>query len=375
MEQIKRMILLHVPVSGCNFRCKYCYITIQKLWNSSLPYFEHSPEEVGRAFSQERLGGTCFFNICGSGETLIHPGLIDIIHSVLLQGHYVEVVTNGSLTKRFEKIVEFPLELLERLSFKFSFHYLELKRLNMFDEFFNNIQMIKNAGCSFTVEMTATDNLEPFIDDIKKICMENLGALCHLTIVRDDSKENIPVLSAHSLDEYYNIWKQFNSDMLDFKKNIFGIRRNEFCYAGDWTLSVTLSNGAIRKCYNSPIIGNIYENLEEPIKFEAIGKCPIPHCYNGHAHLAFGVIPELDTPSYADIRNRKCIDGSEWLSPKMKNFMSSKLYKSNNEYGQFRKKKLYMVSSGKILKSNIYNSIRKRMTEDQVYAIKKMLKK
>lgn len=375
MEQIKRMILLHVPVSACNFKCKYCYITIQKLWNSSLPNFQHSPDEVGRALSKKRLGGSCFVNICGSGETLIHPELIDIIHSILKQGHYVEVVTNGSLTKRFQEIVKFSPELLERLTFKFSLHYLELKRLELFDVFFNNIQMIKNAGCSFTVEMTATDDLEPYIDEIKGMCMKRLGALCHVTIARDDSKKDIPVLSAHTLEEYYNIWAQFNSYMLDFKKTIFGIKRREFCYAGDWTLSVTLSNGAIRKCYGSPITGNIYENMEEPIKFEAIGKCPIAHCYNGHAHLAFGVIPELDTPSYADIRNRKCIDGSEWLNPKMKRFFSSKLYKSNNEYGEFRKKSLYMVSSVKILKSNIYNSIRKRMTDDQVYAIKKMLKK
>ncbi len=51
MDQIKRMIVAHVPVTTCNFKCKYCYITIQNHWNSALPEFEHKPEEVGRAFS------------------------------------------------------------------------------------------------------------------------------------------------------------------------------------------------------------------------------------------------------------------------------------------------------------------------------------
>ena len=40
----------------------------------------------------------------------------------------------------------------------------------------------------------------------------------------------------------------------------------------------------------------------KPIRFEAIGcKCTQPHCYNGHAFLTLGDIPELNTPTYASL--------------------------------------------------------------------------
>lgn len=49
---------------------------------------------------------------------------------------------------------------------------------------------------------------------------------------------------------------------------------------------------------------------------------------------------ELSTPTYAEERNRVCEDGSEWLKPEMKAFMSGKLYESNQPYGSIRKMKI-----------------------------------
>ena len=338
MDRIKRLIIAHVPVSACNLRCGYCYITLQKRWNAELPKFDHTPKEIGDALSKQRLGGICFINLCASGETLIPPEIISIIYNLLIQGHYIEVVTNGTLSKRFDEIIKMPKELLERLTFKFSFHYLELKRLNMFDVFFDNIQKIRNAGCSFTVELTPHDELEPYIKDIKDICMKNLGALCHLTIARNDLDKNITVLSKHTLAEYSEIWSQFDSEMFNFKKRIFQEKRKEFCYAGDWTAYINIGTGKITKCYWPIEIGNIFD--DKPINFEAIGKCPLAHCYNGHAHLAFGVIPSLISLSYFEIRNKRCNDGSDWMSLRMKQFTSGKLKNNNIEYSNIKKLKI-----------------------------------
>jgi MoaA/NifB/PqqE/SkfB family radical SAM enzyme len=355
MDKIRRLIVAHVPVSTCNLRCKYCYITIKNKWNAELPKFTHSPEEIGLALSRERLGGSCFVNICGSGETLLPPEIIDIIKNILKQGHYVEVVTNGTVSKRINEIVKLPLELLNRLTFKFSFHYLELKRLNFFDVFFENIYKIKKAGCSFSVEMTPYDELEPYIDDIKDMCLKRLGALCHLTIARDDRTKDITLLSKHSMKDYAKIWGQFNSNMFDFKKRIFHEKRKEFCYAGDWSAYINLGTGEITKCYYPIKVGNIFDDMDKPLNFEAIGKCPIAHCYNGHAFLTFGVIPTLKTPTYADIRNRKCLDGSEWLSPEMKEFMSEKLEDNNTKYSIVKKFKIRIKTAKKLS----YHKIRK----------------
>ncbi len=359
MDRIKRLIVAHVPVSACNLRCKYCYITLQKRWNAEIPRFDHTPEEIGEALSIERLGGVCLVNLCASGETLL-PGLMTgIIENILKQGHYVEVVTNGTLPKRFDEIVQMPAESLERLTFKFSFHYLELKRLDRFDVFFANIRRIREAGCSYTVEMTPTDELEPHIDEVKDLCIRELGALCHLTIARNDREKDIPVLSSHSFREYVETWSPFDSDMFDFKKTLFQAKRAEFCYAGDWTAYINLGTGAITKCYCSAAVGNLFD-MSKPIQFEAIGRCPLAYCYNGHAHMALGVIPSVTTPTYADIRNRRCADGSEWLNPRMKQFMMGKLKDNNAEYSSLEKLQL-SVKSGMRSASATARKIAKRV--------------
>ena len=53
--------------------------------------------------------------------------------------------------------------------------------------------------------------------------------------------------------------------------------------------------------------------------------------------LGFGAIPELNSPTYADMRNRVRPDGSEWLQPKIKAMFSQKLNGLNCEYGCFEK--------------------------------------
>lgn len=50
-----------------------------------------------------------------------------------------------------------------------------------------------------------------------------------------------------------------------------------------------------------------------------------------------GSIPELKSPTYAELRNRICEDGTEWLGKEVKEFYSSKLYESNTEYSALKK--------------------------------------
>ena len=132
MDKIKRFIDIAVPVQTCNLRCPYCYIAQEDKFLAALPYFMYDAKTMGKALSKERLGGVCHFNLCGGGETLLPPQMTDILYELLAQGHYLAVVTNGTVTKRFEEICDFPEEFRKRLLFKFSFHYTELRRLNKF---------------------------------------------------------------------------------------------------------------------------------------------------------------------------------------------------------------------------------------------------
>jgi organic radical activating enzyme len=360
MDKKKRLINCHIPTETCNFRCHYCYITLAEKFNNKIAKLLYSPKYIRNALSTERLGGKCLLNFTAGGETLLSDDIIPVAKELLEEGHYIELVTNGTISKRFDEIIMLNSELLQRLEFKFSFHYLELKRLNLINSFFNNIKKIRNAGCSFTIEITPNDELVEDINDIINLFEEYSLALPHLTIARDDRDINIPVLSKYSFDEYKNIWGIFNSDLFNFKTKIFYKKRNEFCYAGDWSLYINLITGDAQQCYCGNKLGNLYIDPEKPINFLPIGNnCTLAHCYNGHNLLTNGVIPELNTPTYAEMRNRRDKDGREWLNDKVNSFFNGKLKDSNKEYSFFRK---YIINKkNRQRKQNRVKNILKRI--------------
>lgn len=359
-DKVKRLLLVNIPLGSCNFQCPYCLVTRQNAWDEPVED-AGMMNDIGiieQAFKQSRFGGPCFINLCAKGETLIFPQVVPVLRVMLEAGHYVEVVTNGSLTKRFKEIAEFPPELMKRLEFKFSLHYTELKRKGIIDQFFDNVRLMREAGASFTIELMPVDEEEALIEEIKEVCLKNVGALCHATIARDDSDDSIPVLSKHSLDEYCEVWSTLGSEMLDFKRRIFQEERNEFCYAGDWSIYINLINGDLRKCYAAPVEGNFYD-FSKPLNFEAIGRCPVSHCFNGHALMTFGLMPSVETPAYADIRNRVCADGSEWLSPELKSFFEGKLVDANEEYSLLRKGEINKKARHELTKRKILRILKK----------------
>ena len=334
MDKIKRYIDCYVPVTTCTLRCPYCYITNHHLFEGPLPKFEYSPDYVRKALSKERLGGTCLINFCADGETLLCKEIVGYVRELLKEGHYCMVVTNGTVTKRIDEFASLPSELTKHLFFKFSYHYLEFKKRNLFATFFDNIRKVRDAGCSFTLELTPSDEAVPFIDDIKQRAIDELGACNHVTIARDEKDDSeLPMLTKMSKEEYKKTWGIFNSPIFDYKLTIFEQKRKEFCYAGDWSFILNLKTGQMRQCYFSLYGQNIFKDISKPIKFKAIGcHCQAHHCYNGHSYIVLGVIPELKSPTYTEERNRVCNDGTEWLYPEMKSLMSSKLYESNKEY-------------------------------------------
>ncbi len=327
--EIRKFIDVHVPIFYCNLKCEYCYVS-QNRQNTDKPYFKYAPEIVKRALTQERLGGICHFNVCGMGETLIPEEVINYIRVILENGHTVMIVTNGTLTNRFRVLMEFPIELKKRLGFKFSFHYLELQRLSLLDVFWENVDLVRKNGCSYSIELTPSDVYEPYIDEIKKNCLEHVGAYCHISVPRDEATGGIRLLSKHSLKEFYKIWNTFESPMFDLKMRHWEEKRNEFCYAGLWSGLLNIGNGEYNSCYRQPKpIGNLFEKPEEPFSFFPEGKCEVPHCFNGHSFLAWGIIPEIKEESYCDIRDRVNNEGKHWINDIMRDQFSCKLYEYN----------------------------------------------
>lgn len=333
MARMKRFFDVYIPSECCNFKCSYCYIGQRGGSSESIIPIGHTPEEIGKALSVNRLGGVCFFNFCAGGETLLGEDLLPVIKRILQEGHYIQIVTNGTITKRFEEIVSWDAELTERMFFKFSFHYEELKRLNLFDVYFKNIQRVKEAGCSFTVELVPYDELAEYIDDIKDLCIKNTGALPHVTVGRDEGTKELALLSKHSKSEYKKIWSVFDSEMFNFKVEMFGEAPNAYCYAGEWSCSLRLDTGDVIQCNGCRKIDNIYENTDRPLKYQPVGmQCPHAHCYNCHAYITMGAIPGFDAPTYVQMRDRECADGSHWITPKVRDFFNQKFEDNNITY-------------------------------------------
>lgn len=330
MEKVVKFIDCYIETETCNLKCHYCYIALRNKFKNHIIELQRSPKEIQSALSKERMGGICLINLCAGGETLLGETILPVVKALLEEGHYVMVVTNGTMTKRFDEIITWDKALLSHLFIKFSFHYLEMIRLNMMDTFIGNVKKIAQSGCSYTVEVTPNDELIPHIDEVKKVCVDNFGAPCHVTIARDDRTGGIELLSEHSLPEFYDIWSTFDSKLLDFKYSIFKKKRTEFCHAGMWSYWVDLNTGEYKQCYTGDTLGNIYENCDEKLVECPVGtKCGLAHCYNGHAFLTLGDIPGVDTVTYAETRNRLEGTDNEWLRPEMKAAMSCKLYETN----------------------------------------------
>lgn len=222
MGKMKRFIDIYVPVTSCNLQCHYCYISDSKRRGRKAEELRFSPKELRYALRKERLGGECLFNMCGWGETMLLPELTDYVGELLEEGHYIWIVTNGLVTEAFDRMMELPAELKAHLGFKFSFHYLELKRLDLMERFWDTVKKVRKNGCSMTIEVTANDELMPYKKELAEESLKHAGALPHITVVRNGALWEVPLLSKLSEQEFYDAWKEFHSDMLDNKMKVWG---------------------------------------------------------------------------------------------------------------------------------------------------------
>ena len=303
-----------------------------------LAHLKYPVDHIVKALSCERLDGQCWFSICGAGETLVQDEVIGITKGLLENGHFVNITTNGTLTKKFEELTGACKENIKHLHLSFSLHYLELKRLNLLDTFFQNVNFMRSQGASILVQINLCDEYMPYIEDIKSICLEKVGAYPQVALTRDESSMPMKIHSKLSPEEYYKEGSKFESPLFDFTYKNFNVKRKEFCYAGDWSGVLNLSTGELAKCYaNYENVQNVFEDVDKDICFEAIGNnCGYHYCVNSSHFLSLGVIPSLNTPSYSQLRNRVV---ANWYSEEMVEFLENRLYNTNKEYGKLKKHK------------------------------------
>lgn len=315
-DKLKYFLSVSVPVKACNLQCDYCYISHHEGINNNdtiLP----SAEFIVKALSRKRIGGTALINLCGVGETLLCKELPQIVDGLLQEGHYISIITNATMKNQIDKYLRFEDNKRERLFFKCSLHYLQLKKKKLLKVYADNVKALRDSGISISVEVVPDDALEPYIEELKKYCIDNFGALPQLSVPRDERVESLPILSRHNDEEFLRIWNDFDSDMFRMKMKERQ-KREEYCHVGEYASVLELDTGNLRPCPSEDFFYNAYENLSEKIVKKAVGNnCKSSHCFVGHAYLTLGMIDEWNEYSYLDIRDRECEKWGHWVTPQM----------------------------------------------------------
>ena len=120
---MKKAFLFAIPLSVCNLRCHYCYLSQRpSSYEGEIPEMKFSPEQIAYAMRRERVGGGSYINLCADGETLLLPNLARYVEVLAREGHYMEIVSNMVLTKKLEPLLELGSEVLSHVEFNCSLH-------------------------------------------------------------------------------------------------------------------------------------------------------------------------------------------------------------------------------------------------------------
>lgn len=282
--------------------------------------------------TKERLGGICYFNICGLGESFIGHQAVDIARGLLGNGHLVNITNNGTQTREITRLVEgLSTDDAQRLIVSFSYHYLEIEKRHLKDVFFDNVKRVADAGASTLVQVNLTDEYMPHIDTIIEDVKKNCGAYPQLALTRKETGDGrFDYYTTGTKEDYIKQGFKFESPLFQMTVRNFNVKRKEFCYAGRWSFVLDLGTGILKPCYASQQHKNIFENPHSPIEFAPVGRrCQDPYCVNSSHFLALGVIPSIDCPSYVALRDRVRDDGSHWYTETARRLLSGKFAEHN----------------------------------------------
>jgi len=331
-DRIQKEITVYVPGNICNMRCSYCYVSECLMQgHEEKPKFSYSVEHMVEAFRPERIGGIAYFVVIGNGETLLVPEVVPFVKGLLSQGHVVEVVTNNTVDKRIDELLEAPAEDLARLIIKCSLHWKELVRLKKVDSYFANIRKIVAAGASSYPFVVICDEYMEDLEEICETCKRELGVPPHCTpcLISENREEfmrgGVAVTSPACTPEFTEyIDERFHSKIFTEVVRFLDVDPQKiFCYAGKWAFGVGMDTGHVVKCHNVSVGVNFFENIEEPFECDYVGcECGLATCSVQYGLFAQGMIPEVpNVPSYAEM----VCDREGLFSDEVKRLMSVKI--------------------------------------------------
>jgi hypothetical protein len=156
-----KIVWAGIPGSVCNLNCEYCYVGSHKA--GVVGRFPRPVDYMLRCLSPERLGGPVFFGGAAEGETLLARDIVPLTEGMLAQGHVVSYTTNMTVREKLKQFCDFAPDLRSRLELDASLHYLELKQQKKLDLYFDNLNMLKNAGISIAMFLVICDRYVPYL--------------------------------------------------------------------------------------------------------------------------------------------------------------------------------------------------------------------
>ncbi len=326
VEEMQKYIGLTIPENICNLDCVYCYLSVNpnRRFENIGRKNPHLPLFIRRQLRRDVLGGSCLIGLTGSGETLLADKFSDVCTELLKEGHYLHIVTNGTPVDKIKEVIDQAGIYAKHIIFKLSFHYLQLVKKGLLNNFVESVKFIEQSEASLTIEIMPHDELIPYIPEVLKFSKENFGALPHLTIGRNEN-DNMKLLTNQSFAEYYDTWKIFDSSMFNMRMKLYYTKGSN-CKAGPLSFFVDLYTGRIDRCVFYENIGNLYLDGIQNTRLDEVGdSCPLNSCYNCHIYAPLGILPMKDVPTYYTIRDRIKEDGTHWIKEDMRRFLDIKL--------------------------------------------------
>lgn len=94
----------------CNYQCNFCIVHSPLSKKKTKSSSDFAPlSDIKKIIRQAYSLGTEKIYLCGEGEPLLHPHILDIITYIAKYNLHITILTNGSRGDVISKILEFPL--------------------------------------------------------------------------------------------------------------------------------------------------------------------------------------------------------------------------------------------------------------------------
>lgn len=302
---IRYFIECLVPETRCNLKCSYCYVnSFSDEFKRKNNEFLYPLDTMLSGLTPERLGGICFFSICGAGETLLKKEVVQLVRGLVLLGHYVNITTNGTATKRYREICDgLEKKILSKIHFSFSFHYDELKRTNTIETYFSNVLYVSKQGCSTLCQINLTKSYISQTTEIQKLFNEKLGCLPQAVLTRDPGDVE-KIYESLERSDYKKNGDSYESPLFEFTFSNHNKKVKDICFAGYYSFTLNLANGIATGCYGRGWKKNLFSDTKTIINPSPVVRCKSPFCVNGSHFCALGMVPSYACPTYYALRNR-----------------------------------------------------------------------